>query len=90
MAKLTKAQVRDLHSALSGAKAARLYLDSDRTAVCHRDSMATRTTQYVHRDGDALEPMEKWVGSDLVRLDSAIRTLEAFLDEHYYQHGRFA
>lgn len=77
MARLTKQQRASINRAIYHLHAVRDYLFSDRTAVCHVDSMATTTDHYQRPDGRILYEVEKHYGSDLCRLETALATLKS-------------
>ena len=103
MAKFTKAQKRQMQSALDSMDRAIAFIEQDRIAVCvkgrvnaevhhgpaeYRAAAPSERQQYEGVEGrkwsidwiETLQPIDKGIGSDLVSLYTARRTLAAILD----------
>lgn len=82
MAKLTKAQRKDLERALQQAEKASNYVMSDRIMVCSPDHKGKpyRSNQFYNEDQNlCIVNIEKRYGSELCQLQESIDTLKRFL-----------
>ncbi|EMG2611491.1 MULTISPECIES: hypothetical protein [Klebsiella pneumoniae complex] len=84
MAKLTRAQERDLQNAMYHLERGIAYLRHPKTAVCYRSNYpATTTSDYSSSDGKtSLTPVCIDYGSDIVGLYDALNIVKSFLREH--------
>lgn len=77
--RLTRAQRSHLEYALRNAERAKTFIQSPDIAVGRLGKVATTTLHFTRADGATFYAINKDVGSDLVGLDNAIKTLRAAL-----------
>jgi len=79
--RMTKKQTSQIESAIYHIGRSMKFIQSPRTVVAMRDTMATTTLHYVRpSDGAVLYEVDKEIGSDLTGLEFAKRELERLLN----------
>ena len=80
MANLTRKQRQSLETILYHAKRAEKYIKQPTVAIARKGGMASTTLHCVNQQGTVLYEIDKEIGSDLVGLYDAVRSLERFLN----------
>jgi hypothetical protein len=80
MATLTCKQRTALEAILYHAKRAERYIKQPTVAIARKGGMASTTLHCVNQQGTVLYEIDKEIGSDIVGLYDAVRSLERFLN----------
>ena len=83
---LTRKQAAALGLVLDDLEQVKKYLDT--REVCIPGGVPTTILHYTRADGSVLYPVEKWIGSELARLPTAIARLRNFLMLQEHQARR--
>lgn len=82
MAKLTRAQKRDIESALHHVRRALNFVRRPDTVVAIQCRQATTTLHYTRPDGAVLYSIDKEIGSDLTGMEFAEKELLNMLERN--------
>lgn len=77
---MPKKKLAILADILTKLETAQRFIKSDRVAFCYKQNRPTTTNDFVNeKTGEALYPLNKEVGSELVYLRTAIQDLYNFI-----------